>query len=44
MLKRFSFILIYLLLLLPGGKSDGLAAASLPTTDSSVLFIANVGQ
>ena len=44
MLKRFSFILIYLLLLLPGVHSDGLAAASLPTTDSSVLFIANVGQ
>jgi hypothetical protein len=45
MLKQFSFILIYLLLLLPGAQNNGLAAAT-PTlaTDSSVRFIANEGQ
>ncbi|MBK9051018.1 MAG: SBBP repeat-containing protein [Chloroflexi bacterium] len=45
MLKQFSFILIYLLLLLPGAQNKGVAAAT-PTlpTDSSVRFIANEGQ
>ena len=45
MLKRFSFVLIYLLLLLPGVQNNGLAAATPPLLpDSSVHFIANEGQ
>lgn len=45
MLKRFSFVLIYLLLLLPGIQNNSDAAATPPLpSDSSIRFIANEGQ